>query len=156
MGRRSSLHEDFVRVKIPMALEPFEVFFFSGSKLLKSIQRSKESLEIVQKQASSSLRYGYEGRCLDFAFVKTYMGLERIQNVPRTQTPFEQFDNKMSHEHRLHLSNLTMSHDARFHLQSNILVNKFEIHIGMISYLSYYTVLVCPASLNSLGILYVG
>ena len=35
MGRRSSLHEDFVRVKIPMGLEPFEVIFFFRVKITK-------------------------------------------------------------------------------------------------------------------------
>ena len=35
MGRRSSLHEDFVRVKTPMGLEPFEVNFFFGQKFTK-------------------------------------------------------------------------------------------------------------------------
>ena len=32
MGRHSSLYEDFVRVKILMGLEPFEVRFFVGEK----------------------------------------------------------------------------------------------------------------------------
>ena len=35
MGRRSSLPEDFVRVKTPMGLEPFEVRFFSRDKFTK-------------------------------------------------------------------------------------------------------------------------
>ena len=32
MGRRSSLHEVFVRVKTPMGLEQFEVRFFFAEK----------------------------------------------------------------------------------------------------------------------------
>ena len=35
MGRCSSLHEDFVRVKTPMGLGRFEVSFFSGEKFTK-------------------------------------------------------------------------------------------------------------------------
>ena len=35
MGIRSSLHEDFVRVKTLMGLEPFEVRFFVGQKFTK-------------------------------------------------------------------------------------------------------------------------
>ena len=35
MGSRSSLHEDFVRVKTLMGLEPFEVRFFVGQKITK-------------------------------------------------------------------------------------------------------------------------
>ena len=35
MGDRSSLHEDFVRVKTLMGLEPFEVNFFFGQKFTK-------------------------------------------------------------------------------------------------------------------------
>ena len=35
MGRRSSLHEDFVRVKIPMVLGRFEAFFFKSDKFTK-------------------------------------------------------------------------------------------------------------------------
>ena len=35
MGRRSSLHEDFVRVKTLMGLEPFEVRFFYSQKSTK-------------------------------------------------------------------------------------------------------------------------
>ena len=35
MGIRSSLHEDFVRVKTLMGLEPFEVRFFFGPKFTK-------------------------------------------------------------------------------------------------------------------------
>ena len=35
MGRRLSLHEDFVRVKTRMGLEPFEVRFFYGQKFSK-------------------------------------------------------------------------------------------------------------------------
>ena len=35
MGSRSSLHEDFVRVKTLMGLEPFEVRFFIGQKFTK-------------------------------------------------------------------------------------------------------------------------
>ena len=35
MGRRSSLHEDFVRVKTPMGLGRFEVRFFSRDKFTK-------------------------------------------------------------------------------------------------------------------------
>ena len=35
MGSRSSLHEDFVRVKTLMGLEPFEVRFFVEQKITK-------------------------------------------------------------------------------------------------------------------------
>ena len=35
MGIRSSLHEDFVRVKTLMGLEPFEVRFFFEQKFTK-------------------------------------------------------------------------------------------------------------------------
>ena len=35
MGRCSSLHEDFVRVKTPMGLERFEVRFFFREKFSK-------------------------------------------------------------------------------------------------------------------------
>ena len=35
MGSRSSLHEDFVRVKTLMGLEPFEVRFFFEQKCTK-------------------------------------------------------------------------------------------------------------------------
>ena len=35
MGSRSSLHEDFVRVKTLMGLEPFEVRFFFGQNFTK-------------------------------------------------------------------------------------------------------------------------
>ena len=35
MGRRSSLHEDFVRVKTLMGLERFEVRFFFREKFTK-------------------------------------------------------------------------------------------------------------------------
>ena len=35
MGRRSSLHEDFVRVKNPMVLGRFEAFFFFSDKFTK-------------------------------------------------------------------------------------------------------------------------
>ena len=35
MGRKSSLYEDFVRVKTPMGLEPFEVRFFVKIKFTK-------------------------------------------------------------------------------------------------------------------------
>ena len=70
-----------------MVLGRFEVFFFSEINSLKSIQRSRESLEIIQIWAAGSLRYGYNGFQLHLASVKTPMGLERFENVPRTQTP---------------------------------------------------------------------
>ena len=35
MGSRSSLHEDFARVKTLMGLEPFELRFFVGQKFTK-------------------------------------------------------------------------------------------------------------------------
>ena len=35
MGKRSSLHEDFVRTKTPMGLEQFEVRFFIRKKFTK-------------------------------------------------------------------------------------------------------------------------
>ena len=35
MGRRSSLHEGFVRVKTPMVLVRFEAFFFESDKFTK-------------------------------------------------------------------------------------------------------------------------
>ena len=62
-------------------------FFFKAINSLKSIQRSRESLEIVQNQASSSFRYGYGVIKLIFVRVKSQMDLERFENVPRTQTP---------------------------------------------------------------------
>ena len=44
-------------------------FFFKAINSLKSIQRSRESLEIVQNWASSSFRYGYEVIQLNFVRV---------------------------------------------------------------------------------------
>ena len=35
MGRGLAIVQDFVRVKIPLGLEPFEVLFFSGNKFSK-------------------------------------------------------------------------------------------------------------------------
>ena len=45
MGRRSSLYEDFVRVKTPMVLGRFEVRFFSGEKLTKFDLALKEVIK---------------------------------------------------------------------------------------------------------------
>ena len=66
-------------------------FFFKAINSLKSIQRSRESLEIVQNWASSSFRYGYGVIQLNFVRVKTQMGLEQFETEPRTQTPFDRF-----------------------------------------------------------------
>ena len=45
MGRRSSLYEDFVRVKTLMGLGRFEVRFFSGKKLTKFDLALKEVIK---------------------------------------------------------------------------------------------------------------
>ena len=52
MGRRSSLHEDFVRVKTPMGLEPFEVRFFVFKKSTKLYLALKGVIE-------NRSRFGY-------------------------------------------------------------------------------------------------
>ena len=48
MGRRSSLHEDFVRVKTPMGLQQFELRFFFSRKITKT----DLALEVVIKNLS--------------------------------------------------------------------------------------------------------
>ena len=50
MGRRSSLHEDFVRVKTPIGLERFEV---ENMLSLKKIEASLLAQEIHQTKIAS-------------------------------------------------------------------------------------------------------
>ena len=50
MGRRSSLHEDFVRVKTRMGLERFEV---ENMLSLKKIEASLLAQEILQSKIAS-------------------------------------------------------------------------------------------------------
>ena len=50
MGRRSSLHEDFVRVKTLMGLERFEV---ENMLSLKKIEASLLAQEILQSKIAS-------------------------------------------------------------------------------------------------------
>ena len=46
MGSQLSLHEDFVRVKTLMGLEPFEVSFFVEQKFTKSTKHLSDLSEI--------------------------------------------------------------------------------------------------------------
>ena len=52
MGRRSSLHEHFVRVKTPMGLDPFEVRFFVREKFTKVDLALKEVIRNCSKLGS--------------------------------------------------------------------------------------------------------
>ena len=66
-------------------------YFFPAINSLKSIQRSRETLENVQNWASSSFRYEYGVIQFNFVRVKTQMGLQQFETEPRTQTPFDRF-----------------------------------------------------------------
>ena len=74
MGSRSSLHEDFVRVRTLMGLEPFEVRFFIGQKFpkfnlaLKLLIRN--FLKLVESLLMMFLTIGLE----NFFVVKSLMG----------------------------------------------------------------------------------
>ena len=54
MGRRSSLHEDFVRVKTPMGLERFQVENFVFWKIIEASLIAQEGLQ--SKNASVRLK----------------------------------------------------------------------------------------------------
>ena len=53
MGRRSSLHEDFVRVKTPMGLERFQVRFLFGEIITKFDLALKEVIKNRSKVSTT-------------------------------------------------------------------------------------------------------
>ena len=69
MGRWSSLHEHFVRVKTLMGLERFEVQKFRFWSCFKS----------AENRARSSLWVGGDRYARIFVYVKTHMGLEQFE-----------------------------------------------------------------------------
>ena len=74
MGRRSSLHEDFVRVKTPMGLERFEVRFFVGEIITKFDLALKE---VIKNPSKVNTRFSIMFLTIaqkDFLFVKSLMG----------------------------------------------------------------------------------
>ena len=83
MGSRFSRFHRFRVFKTPMGLEPFEVRFFLRVKFTK-IDLALKAVTKNCNWASSSFKYGYDISQLNFALVKTKMGLERFENVPRS------------------------------------------------------------------------
>ena len=74
MGRRSSLHEDFVRVKTLMGLEPFEVRFFFGEKCIKFNLALKEVIKNHSKVSTILSMMFLTKAQNDFFFAKSPMG----------------------------------------------------------------------------------
>ena len=74
MGSRSSLHEDFVRVKTLMGLEPFEVRFFVGQKFTKFNLALKLLIRNFLKLVQSLLMMFLTIWLENFLVVKSLMG----------------------------------------------------------------------------------
>ena len=74
MGRGSSLHEDFVRVKTLMGLERFEVRFFFGEIItkfdlaLKAVIKNRSKVGTRLSMMFSTIAHK------DFLFAKSLMG----------------------------------------------------------------------------------
>ena len=74
MGRRSSLHEDFGRVKTLMGLEPFEVRFFIGENFTKFDLALKEVIKNRSKIGKRLFIMFLTIARKDFSFAKSLMG----------------------------------------------------------------------------------
>ena len=74
MGSRSSLHEDFVRVKTLMGLEPFEVRFFFRKKFTKFDLALEWLIRNFLKLVKSLLMMFLTIWLVNFLVVKSHMG----------------------------------------------------------------------------------
>ena len=74
MGRRSSLHEDFVRVKTLMGLERFEVRFFFGEIITKFDLALKKVIKNRSKVSTRLHMMFLTIKHKDFLFAKSLMG----------------------------------------------------------------------------------